>query len=274
MVVSAPGEERRAAPGVSADARSSALVWHELECGSYRVDLSLWRELAAQAGVGEGAQPLLDVGAGSGRVALELASRGHRVTALDSDPELLAALREHAGSTLVETVCADARTFALERRDFAVCLVPMQTIQLLSGADGRLAFLRRALEHLQPGGLLACAIVTDIQAFDCAAGDIGPEPDVVHRDGFDYVSRPTALRVSATSIRIERERHILSRAHRASRRGTLRDDQPQLDAIELDRLTVAQLLAEGEQAGLRSEGSRSIPATLEHVGSEVALLRA
>jgi hypothetical protein len=150
----------------------------------------------------------------------------------------------------------------------------MQTIQLLSGADGRLAFLRRALEHLQPGGLLACAIVTDIQAFDCAAGDIGPEPDVVHRDGLDYVSRPTALHVSATSIRIERERHILSRAHRASRRGTLRDDQPQLDAIELDRLTVAQLLAEGEQAGLRSEGSRSIPATLEHVGSEVALLRA
>jgi hypothetical protein len=150
----------------------------------------------------------------------------------------------------------------------------MQTIQLLSGADGRLAFMRRAREHLQPGGLLACAIVTDIQAFDCAAGDVGPEPDVIHRDGLDYVSRPTALRVSATSIRIERERRIISREHRAGRRGTSGEDEPELDAIELDRLTLAQLLVEGEQAGLRSEGGRSIPATLEHVGSEVALLRA
>jgi hypothetical protein len=150
----------------------------------------------------------------------------------------------------------------------------MQTIQLLSGADGRLAFLQSAREHLRPGGLLACAIVTDIQPFDCACGDFGPEPDVIHRDGLDYVSRPTALRVSATSIRIERERRILSRARRAREREAPRDEGLELDAIELDRLTVAQLLAEGEQAGLRSDGSRSIPPTLEHVGSEVVLLRA
>ena len=80
--------------------------------------------------------PILDVGAGTGRVALELARAGHRVTALDIDPELLGALRERAGGLPVETVRADARTFELERRDFALCLVPMQTIQLLGGAAG------------------------------------------------------------------------------------------------------------------------------------------
>ncbi len=274
MGVSTSVAGRAAAQAASAEATSSTVVWHELECGSYRADLALWRELAAEAGVGADAQPLLDVGAGSGRVTLDLASRGHRVTALDRDPELLAALRQRAGTTLVETVCADARTFALERRDFAVCLVPMQTIQLLCGADGRLAFLRAAREHIRPGGLFACAIVTDIQPFDCAAGDFGPEPDVIYRDGLDYVSRPTALRVSATSIRIERERQILSRAHRPQERQAPRQQGPELDAIELDRLTVAQLHAEGERAGLRREGSRSIPPTLEHVGSEVVLLRA
>ncbi|MGH2865514.1 MAG: class I SAM-dependent methyltransferase, partial [Solirubrobacteraceae bacterium] len=205
-----------------------------------------------------------------------LAARGHRVTALDRDRELLAALRQRAGAIPVETVCADARTFALERRDFAVCLVPMQTIQLLSGSDGRLAFLRRAREHLRPGGLLACAIVTDIQPFDCAAGDFGPEPDVVHRDGLDYVSRPTGLRISDTSIRIERRRSILAKTPRAATRGRKAGAHARmtLDVIELDRLTVAQLLAEGEQAGLSGAGSRTIPPTLEHVGSQAVLLRA
>ncbi len=45
--------------------------WHDLECGGYAIDLELWRELAAQAG-----GPVLDVGAGTGRVALDLARGG------------------------------------------------------------------------------------------------------------------------------------------------------------------------------------------------------
>lgn len=276
MVVSASPDEQRPPARAGAKPRSRAVVWHELECGSYSADMPLWRELAAEAGMGADAQPLLDVGAGSGRVALELASRGHLVTALDRDPELLAALHERAGAGVVETVCADARTFALERRDFAVCIVPMQTIQLLAGTEGRLAFLRRAREHLRPGGLLACAIVTDIQPFDCVAGDFGPEPDVVRLDGLDYVSRPTGLRVSAASIRIERQRSIVSTAHRpqAAWREAVPGEEIELDVIELDRLTEAQLVAEGEQAGLSAAGSRSVPPTLEHVGSEVVLLRA
>src|SRR5208283_2096223 len=46
-----------------------AVVWHDLECGTYRADLPLWRELARDAGVG----PILEIGAGSGRVSLDLA---------------------------------------------------------------------------------------------------------------------------------------------------------------------------------------------------------
>ena len=40
-----------------------------------------------------GAGPVLDVGAGTGRVALALARAGHEVIALDADPELLGELR-------------------------------------------------------------------------------------------------------------------------------------------------------------------------------------
>src|SRR6185295_9885159 len=97
-------------------------LWHDLECGAYGEDLPMWRALAAEAG---GA--VLDVGAGTGRVTLDLASRGVRVVALDVDAPLLDALRHRAGGLPVETVVADARSFAVDRR-FALVIVPMQTL--------------------------------------------------------------------------------------------------------------------------------------------------
>ena len=66
---------------------AASVIWHELECGSYTEDLELWRGLAREAG-----GPVLDVGAGTGRVTLELARQGNTVTALDLDEELLAEL--------------------------------------------------------------------------------------------------------------------------------------------------------------------------------------
>ena len=52
---------------------SSAAVWHEVECGGYAADLPVWERLADAAG---GA--VLELGCGTGRVALRLASRGNR----------------------------------------------------------------------------------------------------------------------------------------------------------------------------------------------------
>ena len=112
---------------------SPLVVWHDVECGGYAADLPLWRELAAAEG-----GPVLDVGAGTGRVALDLARAGHAVVALDREPELLAALRERAGGLGVRTVAADAAGFALGAA-FPLIIVPMQTIQLLPGAAARAA---------------------------------------------------------------------------------------------------------------------------------------
>ena len=67
-------------------------VWHDLECGEYREDLALWLELADRAG-----GPVLDVGAGTGRVTLELAARGVDVVAIDVAEPLLGALAVRAG---------------------------------------------------------------------------------------------------------------------------------------------------------------------------------
>jgi SAM-dependent methyltransferase len=220
----------------------SRVVWHDLECGSYTADLPLWRELAERA-----AGPLLEVGAGTGRVALDLARRGHDVTALDRDAELLAELERRAGGR-VRTVLADAQSFALAER-FALVVVPMQTIQLLGD---RAAFLAAARRHLRPGGLLAAAVAADLEPFE------GPvvAPDSAGR----YVSQPVAVRLLDDVVRLERERDD----------GSTRI----FDVIELRRLSPRELEAEGRTAGFSPEPARRIEPTAEHVGSTVVALRA
>lgn len=272
MGVSASGRQRaaRRAPAATTPPR---VVWHELECGAYRADLPLWRELAD-----EHAGPILDVGAGTGRVTLELARHGHAVTALDIDPILLDALSERAGGLNVETVCADARSFALRRRDFGLCLVPMQTIQLLGGAAGRVAFVRHARTHLRPGGVLACAILSTLEPFDCSRGEPGPAAESTHVDGLTYSSRATRVSELASGVLIERERRIL--LDRPAVPGARSGDPAVIerlrerDVVELDRVSAAALEGEAREAGLQLEAPREVPATNDHVGSVVVMLRA
>jgi SAM-dependent methyltransferase len=233
---------------------SPLVVWHDVECGRYTADLDLWRELAARE-----RGPVLDVGAGTGRVTLPLARAGHDVTALDVEPELLAALRDRAGGLPVATVAADARDFALDRR-FGLIIVPMQTVQLL---DARAGFLAAAHRHLVPGGLLAIAITAAIEDF----GELEelPEPDRGAVADWRFASQPTAVRALPAATRIERVRRSF-----APDGAMIEED----DVIDLANLTVGRLEAEARAAGFVPDSARTIPATDEHVGSEVVLLRA
>ncbi len=247
-----------------------SVIWHDLECGGYRADLPLWRELAARAG-----GPTLDVGAGSGRVSLDLARAGLDVTALDQDAALLAALAQRARrlGLSVPTICADARSFSLQRRDFALCAVPMQTIQLLGGVQGRMAFLGCAREHLRPGATVACAILASLEPFDCSQGTAGPAAERIELDGLLYLSRATRVSELATSIEIERERRVLQESARPSTAaGQPLQRGPERDVIELDRVSAGELERDARAAGLRPVARHHIPATEEHVGSVVVVL--
>jgi SAM-dependent methyltransferase len=231
--------------------------WHDVECGGYAADLPLWLELARAAG-----GPVLDVGAGTGRVALVLAAHGADVTALDLDAELLAELeaRAAAAGLRVETVVADATGFDLGGRAFALIAVPMQTIQLLPERDGFFASARRALA---PGGLVALALAEAAEPFEPSAAEM-PAPDVGEWHGLQLVSQPLAIRLRPGVMRIERMREAIEPDGTRTAAG---------DAIELALVTREQLAAEAAAHGLRPEPSVHIPPTDDHVGSEVVMLR-
>jgi SAM-dependent methyltransferase len=235
----------------------SVVLWHDLECGGYDRDLPLWRELAERE-----ESAVLDIGAGTGRVALDLARRGHEVVALDRDVALLHALRERSAGVAVTTVAADARDFALDRR-FGLILVPMQTVQLLGGREGRARFLARARDHLAPGGLLAAALADALEAFD-AEHDQPPMPDLREVGGVVYASHPVAVRDLGDRAAIERVREIVSRDGTR----TVSDE-----VVELDRLDPDTLAAEAATVGLRAEASRRLEPTTAYVGSTVVMLR-
>jgi SAM-dependent methyltransferase len=272
-VVVSDREDRRARGAQPAGQAPAHVVWHDLECGGYRADLALWRELAQRSG-----GRVLDVGAGAGRVTLDLARAGHAVTALDLDATLLAALSERAVGLEVETVCADARSFALDRHDFGSCLVPMQTIQLLGGAAGRVAFLQRARQHLRPDGVIACAILARLEPFDSTAGAPGPVAERARVGGLLYLSRATRVSELVETVEIERERRVIDDrtvASAGARETTSHaTGAPERDLIELDRLSARDLERDARVAGLRPLQRHEVPATDEHVGSVVVMLGA
>lgn len=241
------------------------VIWHDVECGSYAADFAFWRGLAADRP--DPAAPVLDLGAGTGRVALDLAAVGVSVHALDFDAVLLRALEERArGLGVTDRIVThegDARDFDLGDTRFDLILAPMQTVQLLGGADGRARLLASVRKHLVPGGLFAAAIAHHIDAFDEDA--FVPVPDVREIDGVVYASRPTAIREDADGYVLERLRE---------RVGTDGGRTVSEDRIRLDRLTAAAFEEEARRARFTVELRATIGETSDHVGSEVAMLRA
>ena len=122
--------------------------------GNYLEDILFFAEEAGQAG-----SPILEIGVGTGRLALCLAAVGLDVVGVDSSSAMLRGLARKRASVSdlpgrVRAVAADMRAFSLRQR-FRMAIVAFRTfLYLLTRADQRRA-LRAIRRHLSPGGRLA-----------------------------------------------------------------------------------------------------------------------
>jgi SAM-dependent methyltransferase len=236
---------------------SRAAVWHEVECGGYAADLAVWEQLADSA-----TGRVLELGCGTGRVALRLAVRRHEVWAVDADASLIDALRARAAAQglAVRAVCADVRALELGR-DFELILAPMQLVQMLGSATARRDALDRVAGHLAPRGRFAAAVVDAVPA--SVDGPRAGLPDVRELDGWVYSSLPVARLTAGGDLEIHRHRQAVSPD------GALREEQ-HID--HLDALDAGALESEAATAGLRAAGRLEVPAADGYLGSTVVIL--
>ena len=113
-------------------------------------DAPFWLSLAVRE-----PGPVVEWGAGTGRMAVPLAAAGHDVTAVELSEEMAERGREKNEN--VRWVAGDMRTARLEER-YGLAVCAFNSFLCLLSVDDALAFLRNAREHLKPGGLLGIEV--------------------------------------------------------------------------------------------------------------------
>jgi SAM-dependent methyltransferase len=96
--------------------------------------------------------PILELGIGTGRLAIPLAERGLEVWGVDASDAMLARLRAKPGGEGVHTVLGDMAHLDLGGLRFGLVFVAYNTLFNLIDADDQARCLRGVADHLLPGG--------------------------------------------------------------------------------------------------------------------------
>ncbi len=131
---------------------------YDLVYADYDEDLTLYEEFARR-----GELASLELGVGSGRVALHLARQGLSVVGLDSSLRMLARLEAALDPSIasrVRLVEGDMRDFDLGGERFDLIYCALETFEHLLTTEDQVAALRCVRHHLAKGG----AFVTEMRA--------------------------------------------------------------------------------------------------------------
>jgi SAM-dependent methyltransferase len=132
-------------------------------------EIDFYRQLARKAT--ENGQPVLELACGTGRVALQLAKGGARVTGLDLSTQMLSVARvKSAGMANVDWVEGDMRSFDLGVT-FGLIIIPGHAFQNILTPDDQLSCLQSTKRHLAADGVLVVHL--DHQDVDWLGGLMG-----------------------------------------------------------------------------------------------------
>lgn len=110
-------------------------------------DLDLYRAIAERTG-----GPILELGAGTGRIVRPLAAAGYQVTALDLDPAMLGRLMASDPAN-VTPVLADLTSWRPPRPEFRLAILGLNSIFLMAERHLQQAAFGALFAALLPGGL-------------------------------------------------------------------------------------------------------------------------
>jgi SAM-dependent methyltransferase len=189
--------------------------------------LALLGEYAGSAAV--------EVGVGTGRVAIPLAERGVHVTGVDVSPGMIERLLDHAGSLPIDGIVADAGSFTLPSRTrFIYCV--FNTFYQIGDSVQQAAFLRNAADNLIDAG---AALLIEVGIFR-------PE----------YVTIPTGINVThfdAEQIVLQVYSHDAERQTISKQEAVLRHGEPvRLIPSVQHYLSPDQLVDLAGECGLRA----------------------
>lgn len=107
----------------------------------------------------------LELGIGTGRVALPLAAKGIQVHGIDASRRMIDVLRSKPGSESIPVTVSDFADFHIDRR-FSLVYVPFTTLFALPSQAAQISCFRSAAAHLLPGGHFVIEVfVPDLARF-------------------------------------------------------------------------------------------------------------
>ena len=196
-----------------------------------------------------GAGPALELGIGTGRVALPLAARGVEVHGVDASPAMIERLRAKPGGAEIKVHLADfADLSAVGEEKFSLAYVVFNTFFSLQSQEAQVRCFAGVARLLAPGGVFL------IEAF---------VPDLTRFAG-RMVNRPA--RVAADRVELDVSEHFAAEQRVAGHKVVLADGQPaRLYPIQIRYCWPSELDLMARLAGLtlreRTAGWRGEPFT-------------
>ncbi|MGQ9371996.1 class I SAM-dependent methyltransferase [Azospirillum sp. ST 5-10] len=156
-------------------------------------DVAFYKETARRAAAGRRG-PVLEVGCGTGRLAIPLARMGLETYAVDVNEAMLDRLRAKLAAepaevrARVHVVRQDGACLDLPRRDFAFAALPFNVLMLIPAFAEQRRTLAALAAHLAPGALLALDLMNPLTLPFEAQGSPGiSEPRRNPATGNSYV---------------------------------------------------------------------------------------